>query len=99
MVFKSDKQRRGFFATGNFKRSPRNPTKAGFGNRTAFSYRDGKKLGKFNNLEDIFKRFPSERKAFKRVIAFRNRTGKQVNTIEDIKKEKRKMNNPKRWDR
>lgn len=87
MVFASERQRRAFFATGNFARSPRTPEQS---NITAFSYRDGRKLGKFSNIQQVFKRFPLERKAFKRVMIFRRKTGKQVNTIEEIKKEKRK---------
>ncbi len=96
MVFKSERQRRGFFATGNFARSPRTP---GISQQTAFSYRDGRRLGKFKSLKEVFDRFPSEKKAFMRVIKFRRKTGIQVNTIQDIKKEKRKMNVNRRWDR
>lgn len=97
MVFRSEKQRKAFFATGNFNRSPITPQKAGFSGTTAFSYRDGRNLGKFNSLKDVFDKFPSERKAFKRVMIFRKRTGKQVNSIQEIKKEVRKGNR-KRWD-
>lgn len=98
MVFKSDRQRKAFFATGNFKRSPMTPTATGVAGRTAFSYRDGKRLGKFTSLEAVFKKFPSERKAFNRVMTFRRKTGKQVNSIEEIKREVRK-GNPTRWNR
>lgn len=93
--FKTARQRRAFFATGNFARSPMQPS--GITNQTAFSYRDGRRLGKFSSLQAVFKRFPSERKAFARVIAFRKKTGKQVNTIEEIKTEKRKLNINRRW--
>lgn len=103
--FVSERQRRAFFATGNFARSPMQPS--GVIQATAFSYRDGRRLGQFKTIEDVFKKFPSERKAFDRVMKFRRKTGLQVNTIEDIKKAKRRMNNPpvnssnqqKRWDR
>ncbi len=98
MVFRSERQRRAFFATGNFARSPRTPTQGGFTGRTAFSYRDGRRLGKFSSLQEVFKKFPSERKAFQRVMTFRRKTGKQVNNIEEIKREKRKMNVSRRWD-
>ena len=92
MAFRSERQRRAFFATGNFSRSPTTPTVSG----TAFSYRDGRNLGKFNNLEEVFNKFPSEKKAFMRVMKFRKQTGKQVNNIEEIKQVKRKEN--PRWD-
>lgn len=88
MVFVSERQRRAFFATGNFARSPRTPTPQN--NITAFSYFTGKRLGNFKNLSEVFKRFPKEREAFNRVMKFRRQTGINVNTIEDIKKEKRK---------
>ncbi len=97
MVFKSQRQRRAFFATGNFARSPQTPSQTG--NVIAFSYRDGKRLGRFNSLQQVFKRFPSERKAFQRVMAFNRKTGKRVTNIEQIKREKRKMNVNRRWDR
>lgn len=99
MVFRSAKQRRAFFATGNFKRAPMTPD--GVAGSTAFSYRDGRKLGKFTSLEEVFRKFPSERKAFKRVMEFRKKTGKQVDNIEQIKEFKRQQkNNPDgRWDR
>lgn len=93
MVFKTDKQRRAFFARGNFERSPRTPQRAGFTQRTAFSYRDGRSLGKFNSLEEVFKKFPSEKKAFNRVMEFRRKTGIQVNNINQIKVMKRKEKN------
>ncbi len=93
MAFRSEKQRRAFFASGNFSRSPTTPTVSG----TAFSYRDGRNLGKFNNIEEVFRRFPSERKAFVRVMKFRRETGKQVNNIEEIKQIKRSQN--PRWDK
>ncbi len=99
MVFQTARQRRAFFATGNFARSPRTPTEAGFQGRTAFSYRDGKRLGKFNSLQEVFKKFPSERKAFQRVMTFNRKTGKRVTNIEQIKKEKRNMNISRRWDK
>lgn len=94
MVFRSDRQRKAFFAGQGTTRSSTEP---GFIKQTAFSYRDGRNLGKFNNLEEVFKRFPSERKAFQRVMDFRRKTGKRVNNIEEIKKEVRK-GNPRRWD-
>ncbi len=84
--FVSAGQRRAFFATGNFKREPRATNPDGV---TAFSYRDGRRLGKFENLQAVFKRFPSERKAFMRVIKFRRKTGVQVNTIKEIQTVKR----------
>lgn len=88
MVFKSDKQRRAFFATGNFTRASRNPED----NIVAFSYRTpNKKLGRFKNLKEVFKKFPSEKKAFQRVIKFRKKTGIRVNTIAEIKQIKRQM--------
>ncbi len=85
MVFKTDKQRRAFFAKGNFERASRTPQRAGFTKRTAFSYRDGRSLGKFNSLQEVFNRFPSEKKAFNRVMEFRRKTGIQVNNIREIK--------------
>lgn len=93
MVFKTDKQRRAFFARGNFERASSTPQRAGFTKRTAFSYRDGRSLGKFNSLEEVFKRFPSEKKAFNRVMEFRRKTGIQVNNINQIKVMKRKEKN------
>ncbi len=97
MVFASAKQRRAFFATGNFKRSPRTPS--GISGRTAFSYKDGRNLGKFKNLKDVFRKFPSEKKAFNTVMRFRQRTGVQVNNLKDIKSQKSKTNINRRWDR
>ena len=96
MVFKSDAQRKGFFASKGASRASTEPK---FIKETAFSYRDGRNLGKFDNLQEVFKKFPSERKAFNRVITFRRKTGIQVNTIEEIKKRKRKMNINRRWDK
>ena len=84
MVFKSPAQRKAFFAMRSQQQvAPRSDL------FTVFSYRDGKKLGKFNNLQELFNRFTSEKKAFDRVMKFRRRTGIQVNTIQDIKKQKR----------
>jgi len=93
MVFVSERQRRAFFVTGNFKRAPMQP------NIVAFSYFTGKRLGRFKNLKEVFNRFPKEKKAFQRVIRFRKQTGIRVNTIEDIKRAKRKQKIMKRWDR
>ncbi len=94
MAFKSNKQRKAFFASSNFQRSANQPE------IIVFSYRTpNKKLGKFKNLKEVFTRFPSEKKAFQRVIKFRKTTGIRVNTIEDIKKEKRKNNVNVRWDK
>ncbi len=84
MVFKSPAQRKAFFGMRSQRSQP--PSNL----ITAFSYRDGRKLGEFNNLQEVFKKFPSERKAFNRVMKFRKITGIQVNTIQDIKKEVRK---------
>lgn len=95
MVFKSARQRRAFFATGNFARSPVTPSSSGFQNNIAFSYRDGKRLGRFKNINEVFKKFPSERKAFERVVKFRRKTGMNVNSINEIKNIKRnEKNNP-----
>ncbi len=99
MVFQSDRQRRAFFATGNFARSPMTPQPSAVTKRQAFSYRDGRSLGRFDSLQAVFKRFPSERKAFQRVMKFNRMTGKRVTNIEQIKKEKRRMNVNRRWDR
>ena len=101
MVFKSARQRRAFFATGNFARVPMQPS---VGDSVAFSYRDGRRLGKFSSLKEVFKKFPSEKKAFDRVVKFRRKTGIQVNTIKEIKSVKRtqkmvKNIKTKRWDR
>lgn len=99
MVFRSDKQRKAFFA----KSGSRTSAQPNIIKKTFFSYRDGKKLGQFQNLNQAFKRFPSEKKAFDRVIKFRKKTGIQVNTIQEIKSVKRSQkmvkNIPKRWDR
>ena len=92
--FVSARQRRAFFATGNFARAPQVPQQTNGTKITAFSYRDGRNLGKFNNLQDVFKRFPSEKKAFDRVMKFRKRTGKiQINNINQIKEIKRQEKN------
>ncbi len=99
MVFKTERQRRAFFATGNFARSPRTPEQAGFTKRTAFSYRDGRNLGKFSSLQEVFKKIPSEKKAFDRVMKFRRKTGIQVDNINQIKQQKRKENISRRWDK
>lgn len=93
MGFKTEKQRRAFFATGNFARASRTPQPAEFTKRTAFSYRDGRSLGKFNSLQEVFKRFPSEKKSFNRVMAFRRKTGIQVDNINQIKAMKRRQKN------
>lgn len=77
---------------------------SGLVKRTAFSYRDGRNLGKFDNLKDVFKKFPAEKRAFNRVMKFRRKSGIQVNSIKEIKAVKRtqkmvKNIRPKRWDR
>lgn len=89
MVFRSEKQRKAFFAKGT-SRTTLTP------NITVFSYRSGKKLGNFKNLKEAFRKFPSEKKAFMRVIKFRKKTGIRVNTIQDIKKIKRIQKNNQR---
>lgn len=94
--FASDRQRKAFFATGNFARAPRMPQQTNGTKITAFSYRDGRNLGKFNNLQDVFKRFPSEKKAFDRVMKFRRTSGMvQINNINQIKEIKRQEKNGK----
>ena len=94
MVFKSARQRRAFFATGNFARAPQVPQQTNGMKTTAFSYRDGRNLGKFNNLKDVFNRFPSEKKAFDRVMKFRRTSGMvQINNINEIKQIKRQEKN------
>ena len=90
MVFKSERQRRAFFAQ---KRGGFQAQEQKF---TVFSYRDGKRLGTFSNINEVFNKFPSERKAFQRVIDFRRKTGIKVNTIEEIKKKKERQRS-KRW--
>ena len=53
---------------------------------TAFSYINGRRLGTFNSLKEVFKKFPKERKPFKQVMDFRrNNKLKKVNTIKDIR--------------
>ncbi len=102
MVFKSDKQRKGFFARGTNTRTSTNPNIITDSKRTAFSYRDGRNLGKFNSLQEVFKKFPSEKKAFNRVMTFRRQSGVQVNSIREIKMVQRakKTSNPNpRWDK
>ena len=94
MVFKTDRQRRGFFAGAN---APRATTRPSF---VAFSYRTpNKKLGTFSSMDELFKKFPSEKKAFMRVIKFRKKTGIRVNTIAEIKNIKRNQKTNRRWDR
>lgn len=95
MVFVSDRQRRGFFATGNFKRQPRGSNSPS----TFFSYKDGRKLGKFQSIKKVFKKFPSERKAFNKVKKFNKRTGSNVTTTKQIMMQKKTMKISKRWDR
>ena len=75
MVFASAKQRRAFFATGNFKRAPMQP---GFTDSVAFSYRDGRRLGRFKNLNEVFKRFPGEKKAFQLAVSHRRKMIRQT---------------------
>ncbi len=98
--FVSDRQRRGFFATGNFKREPRGGVVSN-NNVTAFSYKDGKRIkGKFKNLQDVLRKNPSERKAFNTVMRFRRRTGMQnINNLKQIKRIKMQRTMTRRWDR
>lgn len=99
MGFHTDRQRKAFFASKSSSRSNITPQQSNISNRTAFSYRDGRNLGKFKSLKEVFNKFPSEKKAFERVMKFRRKTGIKVNNINEIKKEKRKMNINKRWDK
>ncbi len=84
MVFKSDRQRKAFWAK---TRGSSNPQIIQFSNRqiTIFSYFDGRKLGKFKNINEFFKNNPKERQAFERVMKFNRQTGMNVTTINQIK--------------
>ena len=51
MVFKSERQRKAFFAQ---KRGGLESQQPEF---TVFSYRDGRKLGTFSNIQEVFKKY------------------------------------------
>jgi len=85
--FRTRKQQKAFFARGNFKKF------------TAFSYIDGKRLGTFTSLGNVFKKFPKEGSAFRRVQRFNKTTGRNIKTVRQIPNIKRKMNISRRWDR
>lgn len=53
----------------------------------AISYRTGKKLsGRFSTLNSVFRKFPKERKAFNRVMAFNRRTGRRITNVRQIRR-------------
>ena len=67
------------------------------GKFVAFSYISGRRLGRFNSLAGVFKKFPKERKAFNTVKRFNRRTGLRINTIRQIITAKRMKNIKIRW--
>lgn len=80
MVFSSERQRRGFFANRGVGQTTLQPS------IIAFSYiTPNKRLGEFKNIKEVFTRFPSEKKAFDRVMKFRRTSGIRVNTTQEIK--------------
>ncbi len=66
---------------------------------TFFSYKDGRRLGNFKTQKEAFKKFPSERKAFNKVMRFNRKTGKNITTVKQITVMKRKMRVTRRWDK
>jgi len=87
MVFKSDRQRKAFWAK---TRGSSNPQIVPI---IVFSYFDGRKIGKFKNINDFFKKNPKEKEAFQRVIRFNKETGMNVTTINQIKEVRRRIKN------
>lgn len=69
----------------------RRPSSKGRAKFIAFSYVDGRRLGKFSTLTSVFKRFPRERTAFKQVKRFSKNTGRRVTTLRQIKSFERKI--------
>jgi len=66
----------------------------------AFSYIDGRRLGTFKDLNDVFKRFPEERKPFNQVQKFNRQFKTRITTIKQLKDARirisrfKKQNNP-----
>ena len=52
----------------------------------ALSYKDGTSLGTFRNINEVFEKFPSERKAFNTVKKFNKNNNKKFTTTSQIKR-------------
>lgn len=63
-----------------------------------FSYVNGRKLGSFSNMQQVFRKHPRERKAFKKVQTFNKRTGLNIKTVRQIRPMKRQLKVSRRWD-
>lgn len=58
---------------------------------TAFSYINGRRLGQFNSLQRVFKKFPKERVAFNKVKSFNRSRKRRFTTTNQIRRFRRLM--------
>jgi len=86
MVFRSDKQRTGFFGTRGRAKSATQPQ------LIADSYITGKRLpGKFRSMQAVFRKFPKERVAFRKVKKFNKEFDTRVTTTAEVKDAERRI--------
>ncbi len=62
------------------------------GSRTTIqvkSYITGRNLGTFKNEKELFRKFPKEKTALRKVMRFNRRTGSNITTIKQIPKRRK----------